>query len=54
MVCFQMRNPVKGDLGFFETRDQIEAARQWREKVYVDGKRIGIWGWVGLLLFLLH
>jgi dipeptidyl aminopeptidase B len=42
----KLRNPVKGDLGFFETRDQIEAARIWREKSYVDKGRIGIWGWV--------
>ena len=42
----KLRNPVKGDLGFFETKDQIEAARAWVEKPYVDRKRIGIWGWV--------
>jgi dipeptidyl aminopeptidase B len=42
----KLRNPVKGNLGFFETRDQIEAARIWADKPWVDRKRIGIWGWV--------
>ncbi|KAJ3513436.1 hypothetical protein NMY22_g15040 [Coprinellus aureogranulatus] len=41
----KLRNPVKGNLGFFETQDQIEAAREWAKKTYVDPKRIGIWGW---------
>ncbi|TEB18482.1 dipeptidyl-peptidase [Coprinellus micaceus] len=41
----KLRNPVKGNLGFFETIDQIEAAKEWAKKTYVDPKRIGIWGW---------
>ncbi|KAI0315043.1 dipeptidyl aminopeptidase [Amylostereum chailletii] len=41
----QFRNPVKGNLGYWETKDQIEAARVWASKNYVDPKRIGIWGW---------
>ncbi|KAG2012084.1 dipeptidyl-peptidase and tripeptidyl-peptidase, variant 5 [Coprinopsis cinerea AmutBmut pab1-1] len=41
----KLRNPVKNNLGFFETIDQIEAARQYVRKPYVDSKRIGIWGW---------
>ncbi|KAJ2927846.1 hypothetical protein H1R20_g9258, partial [Candolleomyces eurysporus] len=41
----KLRNPVKGNLGFFETVDQIEAAKEWAKKPYVDPKRIGIWGW---------
>jgi len=40
-----LRNPIKGDLGFWETRDQINAARIWAGKPYVDSKKIGIWGW---------
>ncbi|KAJ7230529.1 dipeptidyl aminopeptidase [Mycena pura] len=40
-----LRNPVKGNLGFWETKDQIAAARIWATKDYVDPKRIGIWGW---------
>ncbi|KAK7031462.1 dipeptidyl peptidase IV N-terminal region-domain-containing protein [Favolaschia claudopus] len=41
----KLRNAVKGNLGFWETKDQIAAARIWASKDYVDPKRIGIWGW---------
>ncbi|KAF7370927.1 hypothetical protein MSAN_00726600 [Mycena sanguinolenta] len=41
----KLRNPVRGNLGFWETKDQIAAARVWASKEYVDPKRIGIWGW---------
>ncbi|TFK73733.1 dipeptidyl aminopeptidase [Pluteus cervinus] len=41
----KLRNPVKGNLGYWETVDQISAARIWASKNYVDPKRIGIWGW---------
>ncbi|KAG8914075.1 hypothetical protein FRC00_000885, partial [Tulasnella sp. 408] len=41
----QLRNPVRGNLGYFETKDQINAAKIWASKRYVDTKRIGIWGW---------
>ncbi|KAJ6485813.1 dipeptidyl aminopeptidase [Mycena sanguinolenta] len=41
----KLRNPVRGNLGFWETKDQIAAARMWAAKDYVDPKRIGIWGW---------
>ncbi|KAI0249668.1 dipeptidyl aminopeptidase [Lactifluus subvellereus] len=40
-----LRNPVKGNLGFWEVRDQVNAARLWAAKDYVDPNRIGIWGW---------
>ncbi|TRM58208.1 dipeptidyl peptidase IV N-terminal region-domain-containing protein [Schizophyllum amplum] len=40
-----VRRVVKGDLGFWETQDQVEAARIWAGKPYVDPRRIGIWGW---------
>ncbi|KAH7910473.1 dipeptidyl aminopeptidase [Hygrophoropsis aurantiaca] len=40
-----LRNPVRNNLGFWETQDQINAARIWAGKDYVDPKRIGIWGW---------
>ncbi|KAJ6581126.1 dipeptidyl aminopeptidase [Mycena capillaripes] len=40
-----LRNPVKNNLGFWETKDQIAAARIWADKEYVDPGRIGIWGW---------
>ncbi|KDR80915.1 hypothetical protein GALMADRAFT_241446 [Galerina marginata CBS 339.88] len=41
----KLRNPVKDNLGFWETKDQIEAAKAWAKKPYVDPKRIGVWGW---------
>ncbi|EPQ56197.1 hypothetical protein GLOTRDRAFT_59312 [Gloeophyllum trabeum ATCC 11539] len=41
----KLRNPVRENLGFWETKDQINAARTWAAKAYVDPKRIGIWGW---------
>ena len=40
-----LRNPVKGELGRWETADQIAAAKAWAARPYVDPKRIGIWGW---------
>lgn len=33
------------DLGRLETIDQIEAGKYLQKQSYVDGKRIGIWGW---------
>lgn len=33
------------NLGEWETKDQIEAARYLATLPYVDGSRIGIWGW---------
>ncbi|KAJ3851874.1 dipeptidyl aminopeptidase [Lentinula lateritia] len=41
----KLRNTVKSNLGYFETIDQINAARIWASKDYVDPERIGIWGW---------
>ncbi|KAL1706994.1 dipeptidyl peptidase IV N-terminal region-domain-containing protein [Schizophyllum commune] len=40
-----LRSVVKGDLGFWETQDQVAAARIWAGRNYVDPRRIGIWGW---------
>ncbi|KAI0351315.1 dipeptidyl aminopeptidase [Trametes cingulata] len=40
-----LRNPVKNNLGRWETVDQVNAAKIWAAKEYVDPKRIGIWGW---------
>lgn len=34
-----------GQLGKYETVDQIEAAKYFGSLPYVDAKRIGIWGW---------
>lgn len=33
------------NLGKYETIDQIEAAKWFAKQSYVDGSRIGIWGW---------
>ncbi|THH29289.1 hypothetical protein EUX98_g4902 [Antrodiella citrinella] len=41
----KLRNPVKNNLGHWETIDQINAAKSWAAKEYIDKKRIGIWGW---------
>ncbi|KAF9814328.1 hypothetical protein IEO21_05171 [Rhodonia placenta] len=41
----KLRNPVKDNLGYWETQDQINAAKIWATKDYVDPNRIGIWGW---------
>ncbi|KAH8104292.1 dipeptidyl aminopeptidase [Phellopilus nigrolimitatus] len=40
-----LRNPIRNNLGYWETKDQVEAARIWASKKYVDTQRIGIWGW---------
>ncbi len=39
------RQVTYGQLGKFETDDQIEAAKWLAGQSYVDGSRIGIWGW---------
>lgn len=44
------RNPVRDDLGRIEVIDQIAAAKEWAKRRYVDSKRIGIWGWVSLVV----
>lgn len=36
---------VRGDLGHWESHDQIAAAKIWKAKKYVDGTRLAIWGW---------
>lgn len=41
-----LRNPVRKNLGEYEVKDQLNAARLWASKRYVDARRIGIWGWV--------
>lgn len=39
------RNPIRDRVGEYEARDQINAAREWAKKRYVDTHKIGIWGW---------
>ena len=36
---------IRGNIGFYEARDQIETAKIWAKKKYVDENRIAIWGW---------
>lgn len=36
---------VRGNLGHYEARDQIETAKIWAKKKYVDSSRMAIWGW---------
>ena len=34
-----------GQMGLYESTDQIEAAKYLQTLPYIDGTRIGIWGW---------
>jgi dipeptidyl aminopeptidase len=36
---------IRGNLGYWEAHDQIETAKIWAQKKYVDASRIAIWGW---------
>jgi dipeptidyl aminopeptidase len=36
---------VRDQLGYYEPRDQISAARLWSARSYIDSSRIAIWGW---------
>ncbi|KAI9882922.1 MAG: hypothetical protein M1823_005324 [Watsoniomyces obsoletus] len=36
---------IRGNIGYYESRDQIETAKIWAKKEYVDDERIAIWGW---------
>lgn len=39
------RCAVRDNLGYYEAMDQIETAKLWGEKKYVDASRMAIWGW---------
>jgi dipeptidyl aminopeptidase len=39
------RCAVRGNIGYWESYDQIEAAKMWAKKKYVDETRMAIWGW---------
>ena len=41
----QTRCIIRGKLGQYESRDQIESAKIWASKNYVDETRMAIWGW---------
>ena len=36
---------VRGNIGHYEAHDQIETAKIWARKSYVDEERMAIWGW---------
>jgi len=36
---------IRDNIGYWESRDQIETAKIWAAKDYVDKSRIAIWGW---------
>lgn len=36
---------IRGDLGRWESHDQIAAAKHWAGLDYVDASRLAIWGW---------
>ncbi|KAL5596648.1 hypothetical protein BROUX41_006656 [Berkeleyomyces rouxiae] len=36
---------VRGELGVWESHDQIAAAQHWATLPYVDASRLAIWGW---------
>jgi dipeptidyl aminopeptidase len=36
---------IRGNIGHWEAHDQIETAKTWGQKKYVDASRMAIWGW---------
>ncbi|KAL4923828.1 dipeptidyl aminopeptidase dapB [Aspergillus undulatus] len=36
---------IRGNIGHYEAIDQIETAKEWAKKGYVDETRMAIWGW---------
>jgi len=41
----QFKKMTYGQLGYYESTDQIETAKYLQSLPFVDGSRIGIWGW---------
>ncbi len=41
----EFRHVTYGELGKYETEDQVAAAQWLGQQAYVDASRIGIWGW---------
>ncbi|KAG8626811.1 hypothetical protein KVT40_005756 [Elsinoe batatas] len=39
------RTIIRGNIGYWESHDQIAAAKMWAAKPYVDAERLCIWGW---------
>lgn len=36
---------IRDNIGYYEARDQIETAKIWGKRKYVDAGRMAIWGW---------
>jgi dipeptidyl aminopeptidase B len=36
---------IRGNIGYYEAYDQIETAKIWGKKSYIDETRMAIWGW---------
>ncbi|KGO37215.1 Peptidase S9B, dipeptidylpeptidase IV N-terminal [Penicillium expansum] len=41
----EARCVVRGNIGHYEALDQIETAKIWASKSYVDESRMAVWGW---------
>ena len=41
----KIRCAIRNNIGYYEARDQIETAKKWKAKPYVDGDKMAIWGW---------
>jgi dipeptidyl aminopeptidase len=41
----KLRCITRGNIGYYEAKDQIAVAKMWAKKKYVDQERIAIWGW---------
>ena len=41
----EFKKSTYGQMGKLETRDQTEAALELAKRSYIDGNRIGIFGW---------
>ncbi|KAL8663753.1 MAG: hypothetical protein Q9202_003567 [Teloschistes flavicans] len=39
------RTIIRGHIGYYEAQDQIDAAKLWAKKPYVDSDKLAIWGW---------
>ena len=39
------RCAIRGNIGYYEAKDQIATAKIWGKKKYVDKNRMAIWGW---------
>ncbi|RMZ81099.1 hypothetical protein DV738_g2536, partial [Chaetothyriales sp. CBS 135597] len=39
------RTIIREHFGYYEAHDQIETAKEWAQKPYVDADRLAIWGW---------